>query len=378
MAGPKVLAGLFGLVGLVMVAWAVFVNDPLGGEPVAIVPTKKAETPKAKAATKPTPAMAGSRRNENDAAKAMIPAAKPDATKAADGKTITIIDGSNGKSQNITIPSNEGSANLGGPDQGLFEPTRHGPIPKIGVNGARAAVVYARPRSVPPDRKNFPRIAIVIDGVGISASGTAAAFKALPAAVTFAVAPYGTGLKNLVAKAGNHELLLQMPMEPFDYPDNDPGPQTLLTTLSGEQNIDRLHWLMSRFSRYVGVVNYMGGRFTASDEALRPILNEVGKRGLIYVDDGSSSRSVAGQIAGSNNLPFAKADVVLDALPSATEIDRALAHLELVARSRGSAIGIANAEPTTIARIAEWAKAVESRGFMLVPITMATAKAKSS
>ena len=52
-------------------------------------------------------------------------------------------------------------------------------------------------------------------------------------------------------------------MEPFDYPDNDPGPQTLLTSLTPDQNIDRLHWLMSRFQGYVGIVSYMGARFTA-------------------------------------------------------------------------------------------------------------------
>ena len=54
------------------------------------------------------------------------------------------------------------------------------------------------------------------------------------------------------ARGEGHEVLLQVPMEPFDYPDNDPGPQTLLTSLDAGQNIDRLHWLMSRFQGYVG------------------------------------------------------------------------------------------------------------------------------
>ena len=66
-----------------------------------------------------------------------------------------------------------------------------------------------------------------------------------------------------------HEVLLQAPMEPFDYPDNDPGPQTLLTSLTPEQNVDRLHWLMSRFQGYVGIAGSMGARFTASEQALR-------------------------------------------------------------------------------------------------------------
>jgi polysaccharide deacetylase 2 family uncharacterized protein YibQ len=122
----------------------------------------------------------------------------------------------------------------------------------------------------------------------------------------------------------------------------------------------------------------MGSRFTASDQALAPILREVAKRGLIYVDDGSSARSVAGQIAGANNLPFAKANVVLDQTPAPAEVDHALARLELAAREHGSAIGYASASPATIARIGEWAKKVTGRGFVLVPISMVTAKPKSS
>ena len=93
-------------------------------------------------------------------------------------------------------------------------------------------------------------------------------------------------------------------MEPFDFPDNDPGPQTLMTSLDAAQNIDRLHWLMSRFQGYVGLIGYMGGKFTASEQALAPVLRDADKRGLIYVDDGASPRSVAGQIAGSQNLPY--------------------------------------------------------------------------
>ena len=152
-------------------------------------------------------------------------------------------------------------------------------------------------------------------------------------------------------------MLLQVPMEPFDYPDNDPGPQTLLMSLSAEQNIDRLHWLMSRFQGYVGITNYMGARFTATEQALAPVLKETGKRGLIYFDDGSSPRSLAGQIAGANNLPFAKAEIVLDAVPTPAHIDRALTRLEAMARERGVAVGVASAVPASIERIAQWAKA---------------------
>ena len=122
----------------------------------------------------------------------------------------------------------------------------------------------------------------------------------------------------------------------------------------------------------------MGARFTASNEALTPVLRETAKRGLIYVDDGSSPRSIAGQVASTLNLPFAKADSVLDAVPTPIEIERALTRLEMTARAHGVAVGYASAQPGAITAISHWAKTVESRGFLLVPITMVAVKAKSS
>src|ERR1700693_2468799 len=136
-------------------------------------------------------------------------------------------------------------------------------------------------------------------------------------------------------------------MEPFGYPDNDSGPQTLLTWLTPEQNLERLYWLMSRMQGYVGLAEAMGARFTASEPAFAPILRETAKRGLIFVDDGSNPRSSASRIAGANNLPFVKADVVLDTVPTAAEIDRALGRLEMAARERGSAVGITSALPVS-------------------------------
>jgi polysaccharide deacetylase 2 family uncharacterized protein YibQ len=165
-------------------------------------------------------------------------------------------------------------------------------------------------------------------------------------------------------------------MEPFDYPDNDPGPQTLLTTLTPQQNIDRLYTVMGKIQGYVGMTNTMGARFTASEESFSPILRETGKRGLIFVDDGSNPRSAAGRIAGANNLPFVHADVVIDAVPTPTEIDRALDRLEMAARERSFAVGIASALPVAIEHIAAWAKAAESRGLLLVPVSAVAAKGK--
>lgn len=402
---PQLLAAVLALGGIVVAGWAMVASDPLGGEPMAVVSTKlePAADSGAGNASREHPRVEGP-----GGAVARI----PDAAKAPDGakeggRTVTIIDGSSGKRQEVVIPggpqdsadkamakASDSKSPAGKPGSAaparpeikadidpakLGEKSRYGVIPKIGPDGAKPSVVFAQARPLPPALKDRPRIAIVLTGMGISASGTADAFT-LPASATFALAPYAVDVARLAERARDegHEVLLQVPMEPFEYPDNDPGPQTLLTSLTPEQNLDRLHWLMSRMQGYVGAVSFMGARFLAAEPALAPVLSETAKRGLIFVDGGASQRSVAGQLAGARNMPFAKADIVIDAVPTPVEIERALARLEIVAREGGTAVGIANAQPGTITRIAEWMAKVESRGFVLVPISMIVAKTKSS
>jgi hypothetical protein len=167
-------------------------------------------------------------------------------------------------------------------------------------------------------------------------------------------------------------------MEPFDYPDNDPGPHTLLTSLPKEQNVDRLHWVLSRMQGYVGVANFMGARFTSNEPAFAPVLTELAQRGLLYFDDGTSTRSLAEKIAASAKTPFVRADLVIDAKPNWSDIDAALDQLERIAADRDYAIGFASALPVSIERIARWAKAAEGRGVRIVPLSVAAIRARQS
>ena len=226
----------------------------------------------------------------------------------------------------------------------------------------------------------MPVVAIVVGGLGVGAAKTTDAIMKLPPAVTLAFTPYGSDPAKLAerARAQRHEILLQIPMEPFDYPDNDPGPQTLLTTLDAEQNLDRLYWHLSRFQGYAGIANFMGARFVVADAVMQPIVREAAKRGLGYLDDGSAPRSVASSMAAGLSMPFAKADLGIDAVPTAVEIDRALVRLEGLAKERGLAVGVASALPISIERIGAWIRTLESHGVMLVPLTTVMLKSKSS
>jgi polysaccharide deacetylase 2 family uncharacterized protein YibQ len=210
----------------------------------------------------------------------------------------------------------------------------------------------------------------MVGGLGIDPQGTTSAIDRLPPAISLAFAPYGPDLVSDAAKAreAGHEILLQAPMESFGS-STSPGPHTLTTGASEAENLESLHWLMSRFPGYVGITNYLGGKFSADAHAISPVLADIEARGLDYLDDGTSPRSLAGDIAASLNLPEASADVVLDATPTADAIEVALARLEAQARRQGGAIGVATALPVSIDHIARWTAALEARGLSLVPLS---------
>jgi polysaccharide deacetylase 2 family uncharacterized protein YibQ len=373
--GLQALAGLLGLFLAAFAGFALFNDNPLGGEPMTRVAI---QTPSNLVEEKPTdkPAMArGSEPGANSTAKQAVP---------PEQRTVTIIDGSSGARHDVTISGEtpekgvtDAPGQMAGIDQRLLEKSRYGMIPTA-ADGLKPFTVYAAEADRAKAAK-MPVVAIVVGGLGVGAAKTVDAILKLPAAVTLAFTPYGSDPTKLAerARTQHHEIFLQIPMEPYDYPDNDPGPQTLLTTLAPEQNLDRFHWHLSRFQGYAGIANFMGARFVATDAVMQPIVREAAKRGLGYFDDGLA-RSVAPTLAAAQAMPFAKADVAIDAVPTAGEIDRALAKLEGLAKERGTAVGVASALPISIERIGVWTKALESRGIMLVPLTTAMLKSKSN
>ena len=377
LTGMQALATVLGLFLATFAGYALFHDDPLGGEPMARIAI--------------SPPSAGGKSSETPVANpAMAPhGVEPSANSVKAGapgeqRTVTIIDGSSGARHDVAIAGESSEKDpaaapgiMAGIDPRLLEKSRYGMIPTT-ADGLKPFTAYAGEADQAQAAK-MPVVAVVVGGLGVGAAKTVEAILKLPAAVTLAFTPYGSDPTKLVERARmqHHEILLQIPMEPYDYPDNDPGPQTLLTTLVPEQNIDRLHWHLSRFQGYAGIANFMGARFVATDTAMLPIVKEAAKRGLGYFDDGSA-RSVAPSLAASQAMPFAKADVAVDAVPTAGEIDRALAKLEELAKERGFAVGVASALPISIERIGAWARTLAGHGVMLVPLTTAMTKSKSS
>jgi uncharacterized protein len=361
-----------------------FTSDPLGGEPIATASIERLAKRMTEQVAAETAVVGAQTPSPN--VREMPPASPGQQRQTAaelEGEAGIRVLRQNGQAPGsviIRVPDAQPVIRLSAsPDTRLIEKSRHGNLPKQGPDGLRAADVYARPVTA-PQRTAPVRIAIVVGGLGISANTTQDAVQRLNGPVSLAFAPYGADLERQVSRAreNGHEVLLQAPMEPFDYPDNDPGPHTLAVSIAPEQNMDRLQWLMGRFTGYVGVINFMGGRFTSNDTALAPVMKEFAARGLLYIDDGSSGRSIAVQSAAGAGVSAGRADVVIDAVQRGSDIDAALARLEKIAREKGSAIGYGAALPVTVDRIARWTKAAEARGVTLVPVSALVTSPKRS
>ncbi|NUR12425.1 MAG: divergent polysaccharide deacetylase family protein, partial [Bradyrhizobium sp.] len=354
----QLLAVLLGLFLLTFAGFAIFNKDPLGGEPMTRIAIRENGADKAPA-EKPAAGQDAKQDSKHDSQEAP--------KQAGEQKTVTMIDGSTGARHDVVIGAGEdagdkaGAASapppvMAGINPKLLEKSRYGMIP-VAADGLKPFNVYAAEADRAKAAK-MPVVAIVIGGLGVGAAKTIDAIMKLPPAVTLAFTPYGADPGKLAerARAQRHEIFLQIPMEPYDFPDNDPGPQTLLTSLSADQNMDRLYWHLSRMQGYAGITNFMGARFIATEPAMQPIIREAAKRGLGFFDDGSSPRSIASQAAANQAMPFGKGDIAIDVVPTPTEIDRALNKLEAAARERGAAVGTASALPDSIERVSAWTK----------------------
>ena len=361
---------LLGIAVFTAGAYVRFAGSPLGGEPVGEIALEGAGAPHNDMAMK---GASEPKSKDDPAGTDTTDTANTDPDPSTD-----VVDTGNGGAKVIIIRPEEqirDAALPPVPDSRLVERTDAGILPKRSTDGATPAVTYARQynfgRASASDR---PRIAILVNGMGLNAEQTSEAIRKMPAPVSFAFAPYGTNLQKWVSSArqAGHEVMLQVPMEPFDYPDNDPGPHTLLTSVTPAENLQRLHWAMTRMVGYTGLTNYMGARFTASREVLRPALLEMKKRGLLYIDDGTSPRSLVNEITTEIGLPARTADVVLDAVPAPDAITAAIERLEVDAFQNGLAVGVISDLPVSINTVSQWLENLDSRGIDLIPVSAST------
>ncbi|MGH6987655.1 MAG: divergent polysaccharide deacetylase family protein [Caulobacteraceae bacterium] len=306
----------------------------------------------------------------------LAPATSPPSA-SADGTGATTVELTSAPDSSLTADSSVpiGGAVITLPDQapmmvgvgatlaqapltGFSEPSPGGPLPVIAPDGVTPAQAYARPFT--SDGK--PEIALIVGGLGLNAQATREAINDLPPQITLSFVPYADGLQGWIdlARSAGHEVLLEAPMEPADYPSDDPGPYTLMVGDTAAQIARKLDWLMSRASGYFGFTNYLGGKFLASPSSMAGFDAILKRRGLAFIDDGLAARN-------GGDIPRATASRIIDASLAPAAIEQQLAELETDASHNGSALGSGFAYPVTLKEASTWAKSLGEKGYQLVP-----------
>jgi uncharacterized protein len=233
------------------------------------------------------------------------------------------------------------------------------------------ADVYARRFANP---EGLPMVGLVIGGLGMNATQTQLAIDDLPAEVTLSFALDSKRLDHWIktARADGHEVLIEVPMEAYDYGRMKMHPDTLLAGADAKANLTRLEAVLARTSGYFGIVNYQGAKFAADKASATPVLERLSEKGLAFIDDGSFERTSLESLSRASGLRYARAAGPIDARQTPADISAELMDLESLALEKGAAFGSGYAFPVTVEAAKVWISQLEEKGLMLAPVSAIT------
>lgn len=254
------------------------------------------------------------------------------------------------------------------PQSALLKKTDAGQIPAIAPDGRESWKTYARPFDGGDKR---PRIAVVVYDLGLIKEAGETAIARLPPEVTLSFSPYAPKLEDWVKRshAGGHETLLDLPMDGRSFPMRDPGPSGLVSSLSSTENQRKLEALLAKAQGYNGLMAVDGQRFLSASQQVDMLFRALKQSGLLFIDNGLSGDPTAQRVAEMLDLPYAKANIMIDERHFRTAVDIRLRKAEDYAQAKGRALVVIPARPLAMDRVAAWAKDLTARGLVLAPVS---------
>lgn len=258
---------------------------------------------------------------------------------------------------------------------GLYERSATGSLPVVSKDGRTVFQAYARPFS---NESGKPTVSVIIGGLGLKSNGryTAAAINELPPEVTLSFVANAANLKSLVkqARAAGHEVIIEAPMEAYEKGRRRAHPNQLSSAASADKNLKNLAWALSRTEGYFAIMNYEGGKFASNAAAVQPVLKELARRGVGFVESGDLPGSTFAGEARKASLSFAQSGDVIDTQTDGTAIEQRLKELERRAMKDGQALATGFPYPVTIDTVKMWTERLEDKGLVLAPASTVFAK----
>jgi polysaccharide deacetylase 2 family uncharacterized protein YibQ len=233
---------------------------------------------------------------------------------------------------------------------------------------ARKDIPAAIPKPAP--RKALPSVALIIDDLGYDKK-IAQKFAQLDLVLTFSILPHSPFQQKIarLARSKGLEIMIHMPMEPVEYPQVNPGPGTLLTSMSPDELIEQLDQNLNTLPGVKGVNNHMGSRMTSESTQMYQIFSVLKKRGLFFIDSRTTAESLGEPSARLFQVPFAQRDVFIDHHLKPDFIRNQIKELIRIAKKNGEAVGIMHPHSTTLKILQEMIPDFKGQ-IRLVPASM--------
>lgn len=220
--------------------------------------------------------------------------------------------------------------------------------------------------SVPFAKK--PGLIFVVDDIGHTRRDESLLFELGPD-VTYAILPfikYTRYFGELSRKTGA-EVILHLPLE--SATGIIPGPGMIHARMSRESVLELLARDLASVPYRVGVNNHMGSGGTSNQELMRTVLGELKRRGLFFLDSGTTSKSVAPGIGYQLGVPVLRRDVFLDNEDSKEAVRKKVRELAQIARKKGYAIGIGHYRTNTLSVLKEEIPRLKRSGFQIFSLS---------
>jgi len=242
---------------------------------------------------------------------------------------------------------------------------------------AASAPVLPRPKELSPPpatpspgRAGALRIAVIVDDLG-ARRDVFDGLREIRRPLTVAVLP-GLPLSEWTAREATQsgmEVLLDLPMEPYRYPEVDPGPGALLMAMTSQELQTQMGAHLASVPGAVGVTNHMGSRMTEDRARMRTVLDVMAGRRLFLVDGLTSNLSVAYDEAKAQGLRAGRRQVTVDHIAGEAGDRVRWDEVAWWAEKRGEVIVIAHGHPLTGRLLREYVPRWEARGMRLVPVS---------
>lgn len=192
---------------------------------------------------------------------------------------------------------------------------------------------------------NKAELAIVIDDFGYFDSDYLQEFLDMDKNVTFSILPlehFSTHVMNKAIEAG-HETMIHMPMEPIDYPHNNPGPNAIYVHMKEKEIRNMVQKYIKALPLCIGSNNHMGSLVTSDCDVMKIVLEEINKSNLYFIDSRTSVNSVAYDVARDMMIPTFKNSMFLDTEPlNNTTYQNKLKRLKKMSQSNSKMLVIAH------------------------------------